>query len=71
MTMTPTETQDEIDHLRARVAELEGQVKGLEFALKHQSFPEPLPYPMTPAEPWVWPSPVKATWTVVANTPTL
>jgi hypothetical protein len=60
MTSTKAELEAEINRLKGRVAELEGEVKGLQFALKHQPLPDPVP-PVNPYA-WTWPTQSSPTW---------
>lgn len=60
--MTKAEMQAEIDRLTKKVAELEGEVKGLHFALAHLPVPEPAPAPYYPDKTWTWPNAVSPVW---------
>jgi hypothetical protein len=64
--MTKAEMQAEINRLLQRVAELEGEIKGLQFLV---SLPkrEELPYYIAPATPWTWPAPATPMWTITAS----
>ena len=55
-TQTKAELEDEITRLRQRIAELEGEVSGLKYALLNKP-QEPVTYP---DYRWTWP---QATWT--------
>lgn len=63
-TQTKAEMQDEIDHLKLLVADLQGEVAGLKYALKV------LPEAPPPAAPytWTWPSTVFPTWELAPPT---
>jgi hypothetical protein len=66
--MTKAEMQAEINRLRQRVAELEGEVKGLQFLVSLPKDPAPLPY-YPSNDPWSWPQQGLPTWSQPCSNP--
>lgn len=52
---TKAELEAEVNDLKVRVAELEGQVSAYQYALTQVNRPEPAPMPYYPSTTWTWP----------------